>query len=394
MNDITELIKKYADEGLEQIILSKSFDATITKVKIRPVILKQKLAFQAESFRGAQVFHDNLQPSELPDFVLGLLEGPLHQGELHHKKADATILVSKKGTVTVKEKKRMQDRAEASADAEIPGWQPLLHNREKRTLLPEGRPVPFMRDLGIFTADGHVVKGMYDKYRQINRFLEFVEDVLTELPKDRTVNILDFGCGKSYLTFALYYYLTELNGYNVHIIGLDLKKDVIENCSRLAKEYGYEGLEFRTGDVADFKDDISIDMMVTLHACDTATDYALHRAIISGASVVLSVPCCQHEINSQAGSDVLEPLFRYGLIKERVSALATDAIRAELLTANGFKVQVLEFIDMEHTPKNILLRAVRKKTRDKKEEAAALARVEKMLGTLNVNQKLYSLLYF
>lgn len=393
MDEIIKLIGKYADEGLEQIILSKSFDATITKVKIRPVILKQKLAFQAESFKGAQVFHDNLTADELSEFVEKLLLGPLHQGELHHKNADATILVSKKGTVTVKEKKRAAVTRESAESAALPSWQPLLHNREKRTLLPEGKPVPFMRDLGVFTAEGRVVKGMYDKYRQINRFLEFVEDVLAELPKDRTVNILDFGCGKSYLTFALYYYLTELNGYNVHIIGLDLKKDVIEHCSRLAKDYGYEGLEFRTGDVADFKDDIRIDMMVTLHACDTATDYALHRAITSGASVVLSVPCCQHEINSQAASDALDPLFRYGLIKERVSALATDALRAELLTANGFKVQVLEFIDMEHTPKNILLRAVRKKNRDKKEESAALERCEKFMEQIGVNQKLYDLLY-
>ena len=391
MDEIKNLIGKYADEGLEQIILSKSFEASITKVKIRPVIIKQQLVFQAESFRGAQVFHDNLRSDELAGFVEKMLLGPLHQGELHHKNADATILVSKKGTVTVKEKKHPAVKQEQ--ENAIPAWQPLLHNREKRTLLPEGKPVPFMRDLGVFTAEGKVVKGMYDKYRQINRFLEFVEDVLTELPKDRTVNILDFGCGKSYLTFALYYYLTELNGYNVHIIGLDLKRDVIENCSRLAKNYGYDGLEFRTGDVADFKDDIKIDMMVTLHACDTATDYALHRAVISGASVVLSVPCCQHEINSQAASNALEPLFRYGLIRERVAALATDALRAELLTANGFKVQLLEFIDMEHTPKNILIRAVRRKNRDKKEEAAALKRCEDFMAEIGSGQKLYTLLY-
>ncbi len=388
MGDISEMIKKYADEGLEQMVLSNSSAADVSKVKIRPVILKQELKFQAEIFRGAQAFHENIAANELAARVEEWLTGPLHQGELHHKKADITVLVSKKGTVTIKEKKRKQ---EAAATA-FPVWQTPSHNREKRALLPEGKPVPFMKDLGVFTAEGKVVKGRYDKYRQINRFLEFVEDVLQELPKDRTVNILDFGCGKSYLTFALYYYLTELQGYDVHIIGLDLKKDVIENCSRLAKEYGYTGLEYRTGDVADFKDDIKIDMMVTLHACDTATDYALHRAISCGASVVLSVPCCQHEMNAQLKADTLEPLFRYGLIKERIAALATDALRAELLTAHGYKVQVLEFIDMEHTPKNILLRAVKKKNADKGAMAEAGLRAEKMMQELGVKLTLSELL--
>jgi len=388
MGDIAASVSKYANEELEQIILSNSSDAALSKVKIRPVLLKQELKFQAEIFKGNQAFHENLAAGELAGKVEEWLTGPLHQGELRHKKADVNILVSKKGTVTIKEKKR---KAEAENQA-FPAWTTPSHNHEKRALLPEGRPVPFMRDLGVFTAEGKVVKGRYDKYRQINRFLEFVEDVLQELPKDRTVNILDFGCGKSYLTFALYYYLTELQGYNVHIIGLDLKKDVIENCSRLAAEYGYTGLEFRTGDVADFKDDIKIDMMVTLHACDTATDYALHRAVVSGASVVLSVPCCQHEMNAQVKNDTLEPLFRYGLIKERISALATDALRAELLTAEGYRVQVLEFIDMEHTPKNILLRAVKKKNPDRKACADAKKRAEQMMQELGVKLTLNELL--
>lgn len=389
--EIIDVINKYANEGLEQIILSKSTDAELSKVKIRPVLIKGELKFQAESFRGAQAFHENLDAEALKDRVNQLLTGPLHQGELHHKNADVTILVSKKGTVTIKEKKRQNAPENTVTDGAFPQWATPAHNHEKKALLPEGKPIPFMRDLGVFTAEGKVVKGRYDKYRQINRFLEFIEDVLEELPKNRTITILDFGCGKSYLTFAMYYYLTELQGYNVKIIGMDLKKDVIANCARLAKDYGYDGLEFRCGDVADFKDDIQIDMMVTLHACDTATDYALHRAVTCGASVILSVPCCQHEMNAQLTSDKLAPLMRYGLIKERMAALATDAIRAELLTSQGYRVQVLEFIDMEHTPKNILLRAVKKKNPDKKTCTQAKERCDKMMQELGVELTLAKL---
>ena len=225
-------------------------------------------------------------------------------------------------------------------------------------------PVPFLHDLGVMTEDGKIVKTRTDKFRQINRFLEFIEDILPRLDRERELTILDFGCGKSYLTFAMYYYLHELKGYDIRIIGLDLKEDVIEHCGKLAEKYGYEKLTFLVGDIADYSGTDHVDMVVTLHACDTATDYALAKAVGWKADVILSVPCCQHELNGQlsgiSGGGNLAPVLDYGLLRERFAALATDGLRAKYLERSGYETQVLEFIDMEHTPKNILLRAVRR----------------------------------
>ena len=211
------------------------------------------------------------------------------------------------------------------------------------------------------TESGKIIRTRYDKYRQINRFLEFIEDILPELPTDRTVHIIDFGCGKSYLTFAMYYYLKVLKHYDIRITGLDLKQKVIEDCQALADRYGYDGLQFLCGDIADYNGTDEVDMVVTLHACDTATDYALYKAVKWHASVILSVPCCQHELNRKMQCETLSGAFQYGLIKERTAALMTDAMRGQLLEMKGYKTQLLEFIDMEHTPKNILIRGVKSK---------------------------------
>ena len=211
-------------------------------------------------------------------------------------------------------------------------------------------------DLGVMTREGKIVNSRYDKFRQINRFLEFIEDILPRLAKDREITILDFGCGKSYLTFAMYYYLHELKQYDVNIIGLDLKEDVIATCSKLSKKYGYEKLHFYRGDIASYEGVQQVDMVVTLHACDTATDFALAKAVNWGASVILSVPCCQHELNGQISNEELSPVFSYGILKERMAALLTDGLRAQMLEYAGYDTQILEFIDMEHTPKNLLIR--------------------------------------
>ena len=252
--------------------------------------------------------------------------------------------------------------ADLSGEALRKAWQQgLSHNRKKNYILEEGIPVPFLVELGVQTADGQVVHAKYDKFRQINRFLEFIEDVLPKLDRDRESVILDFGCGKSYLTFAMYYYLKELKGYPVRIIGLDLKADVIRRCSELAVRCGYDALSVSTGDIASYEGVERVDMVVTLHACDTATDYALEKAVRWGAKVILSVPCCQHELNRQMESGLFAPVFGYGIIKERMAALYTDALRAQILEYMGYRVQILEFIDMEHTPKNLLIRAVKKR---------------------------------
>ena len=260
-----------------------------------------------------------------------------------------TVLVSKKGQVTIRE--RACERVRAQAD--------LQHNRTRRYLLPEGTPVPFLVKLGVMTPEGKVVRARYDKFRQVNRFLEFVEDICPALEQGRELSVIDFGCGKSYLTFAIYYYLHEIRGYDLRVVGLDLKEDVIAHCSALAREFGYEKLTFQTGDIADFEGVDQVDLVVTLHACDTATDFALAKAVAWNARAILSVPCCQHELNSQIQNETLQPVLRYGLLKERMAALVTDGLRAALLEEQGYRVQVLEFIDMEHTPKNVLIRAVR-----------------------------------
>ena len=341
---VKEAVWSFFNENLERMILSNPLrPQELSKVKIRPVLMKEGLCFQAEEQRGAKAFHRNLSQEEGTDYVLGLLKKSFRQCELASSAQTGMILVSKKGKPSVKLKKRQ-------------GAVPVRinpHNRKKQYLLEEGIPVPFLVDLGVMTHDGQVVKSRYDKFRQINRFLEFIADVLPELPKDRPVRIIDFGCGKSYLTFGIYYYLKCLKGLDVRITGLDLKEDVIRHCGQLAKKYGYEDLEFLQGDIAGYEGGNQVDLVVTLHACDLATDYALEKAVSWGAKVILSVPCCQHELNRQMENELMAPVFGYGLIKERMAALYTDAIRA----------QILEFIDMEHTPKNILIRAVRRSGR-------------------------------
>lgn len=345
-------LKQLISSGLLDAVLSNPIKTeTLQKVKIRPVSHKGQTIYQIEEFTKTQAFHKNVSLEELTALFPSYFENRFRQGQLTLTGETAQILVSKKGAVSILRKK--------TKDAALPKL-PLSHNRTKNYILNEGTPVPFLIELGVMTKDGTVTKAKYDKFRQINRFLEFIQDVLPALPSDHPITILDFGCGKSYLTFAIYHFLKILHGKDVKIIGLDLKKDVIANCNRLAQKLGYTELTFLHGDIADYEGVDAIDMVVTLHACDTATDFALHKAIGWNASVILSVPCCQHELNKQIANASLAPFFKYGLIKERTAALFTDAIRANLLEAAGYQTQILEFIDMEHTPKNILLRAIRK----------------------------------
>lgn len=368
--EIKQALDLFLNESLERILMSNPTDSgKISRSRIRPLLMKGRLVFQAEEQAGKQAFHRNLDRDEAADYVTGLLDGSFRQAEIASGLGKALILVSRKGKVTVKVKQNPRTArilpAGNPASREPERAALLSHNRKKHYILEEGIPVPFLVDLGVMTKEGRVVNSRYDKYRQINRFLEFIEDILPNLDQDRESTIIDFGCGKSYLTFAMYYYLKELKGYPVRIVGLDLKEDVIEHCSRLGRQYGYEGLSFCHGDIASFEGVEKVDMVVTLHACDLATDYALEKAVNWGARVILSVPCCQHELNGQMENSLLRPVLQYGLIKERMAALYTDSIRAQVLEYRGYRTQILEFIDMEHTPKNILIRAVRQgKKRD------------------------------
>jgi SAM-dependent methyltransferase len=318
------------------------------KTIVRPVHLKDGLHYQFEAHYPGKVLHRNLQGHAASKHLEELLDGEYRQALLKTPEADVQLLLSKKGKAAMRK---------TAPTAKITAG-PQSHNRQKRRVLEEGTPVPFLVELGIMTPDGRVHAKKTDKFRQINRFLEMVQDVLEHLPQDREITIVDFGCGKSYLTFALYHYLMVQEERSINVVGLDLKADVIDFCSGLAKRLGYDKLTFLVGDIADYEGVQSADMVVTLHACDTATDAALAKAVDWGASVILSVPCCQHELFRQVNSEVLAPILSQGLLKERFAALATDAVRGQLLEALGYKVQMLEFVDPEHTPKNLLIRAV------------------------------------
>ena len=400
MEEIRQLLQAVLNIDFIRAVISNPREKEgIIKVKVRPLEKKGELLFQFESFTEKQAFHRNLAKEEAKEQFLEYAQ-QFRQIQIETVEEECTVLISKKGKVTVR-KKRRKEKAQA-AD--------LSHNRKKHYILEEGITVPFLKDLGVMTEDGKIVRTKTDKFRQINRFLEFIEDILPGLARGRELTILDFGCGKSYLTFAMYYYLHELRGYDIRIIGLDLKQDVISHCQELAVRYGYDKLTFLVGDIADYDGVDQVDMVVTLHACDTATDYALAKAVGWDAKVILSVPCCQHELNTRLGEmrgcegcqkngndltrkespvwEMLAPVLDYGLLRERFAALVTDGLRAKYLENSGYETQVLEFIDMEHTPKNILLRAVKKDTvnagadeRKNKRAAEEIDKCEEFLQT-------------
>ena len=372
----------FFSEQMEKMVCSnpRTKDGFI-KLQVRPVIMKEELRFQIEELTDKQAFHKNLDKQEAIGYVTSQLEALYRNAEIFSRLGSMNILVSKKNVITVKIKKKAVVNENQAGELSVL----LTHNRKKKYVLEEGVPVPFLADLGVMTKEGMVVKAKYDKFRQINRFLEFIEDILPRLNRDKQTTIIDFGCGKSYLTFAMYYYLRELKGYPVKIVGLDLKKDVIALCNHLSDKFGFDNLHFYQGDIAGYEGVDHVDMVVTLHACDTATDHAIAKAVKWGADVILSVPCCQHEINGQIESELLKPVLKYGLLKERISALLTDGIRAELLERAGYRTQILEFIDMEHTPKNIMIRAVKQGKQKQGQE------LEQMLQSLQIEPALYEL---
>lgn len=317
----------------------------LKRVKCKPIELKGQYLIQLEYQFERILKHENILLEDFGAKLDSLLE---QFRQIHAEFSEQTVQVqlSKKNKVLWK-----SDQQATAKQVD------LSHNRKKQYLLDTDKPYPFLIRLGVQTEDGKVKKQKFDKFKQINRFLEFIDDSLKHLPTDRQIRILDFGSGKSYLTFALYHYLKVEKGLDIRVTGLDLKKEVIEECNRIAKDLAYNDLEFLVGDINDYNDEQSIDMVVTLHACDVATDMALARAVRWGAKVILSVPCCQHELNRQLNTPALDVMLQHGLIRERFASLATDSIRAQILDLVGYEAQLLEFIDMENTPKNILIRA-------------------------------------
>ena len=378
MERLKNILEEQLTENLDQIIISNPRRMALAqKVKIRPVLLKEQLNFQVTEYKGKQVFHENYEKQDAIAYVIEQMEKFFGQMVLESTTKTVNVLVSKKGTVTIKQKVQKNEVKPKE----------LSHNRKKRYILEAGDAIPFLVDLGVQTKDGKIVNSRYDKFRQINRFLEFIQDIVENLPKGRELTIVDFGCGKSYLTFAMYHYLKVMKGFDIRVIGLDLKEDVIAYCNELKDKYGYEKMSFTTGDIASYTGVDAVDMVVTLHACDTATDYALEKAVKWGASVILSVPCCQHELNYQMKNEELSAVLKYGLLKERIAALITDGLRAEMLEQCGYDTQVLEFIDMEHTTKNILIRGV-KRTKEREinfekyDNCCKALHVDPMLGKL------------
>ncbi len=344
------------------------------RIKLQRILIRNQEVIQISSFTKQQVIHENIALDQIDMYLNNILDTSFMSLELYTQDYKYGYRRTKKGKILTNKVRQQSE------------FVVLEHNKKKQYLLEEGMIIPPLIDLGIMTPTGKIVKAKFDKYKQINRFLEMIED---EIQAETYLKIIDFGCGKSYLTFILYYYLTFVKKIQCDIIGLDLKKDVIQHCNKIAREYNYDHLHFIEGDISAFKNEEKVDMIVTLHACDTATDFALFHAIQMKCRYIFSVPCCQHEVNLQLKSNSILPISKYGILKERFSAILTDSIRAAILEYYGYKVQALEFVDWDSTPKNILLRAVY--SGHKKEESLHL--VKEWMKQLGFQQKLYELCF-
>jgi len=380
MEELNKAIDEIVKQDIIKLVISNKLNKDVKYNKITFVLKEDnvKQYYQIEKNTDKQAFHENINVNILGEKLLEYVTSNYKQVDAWSGTTTFDLKISKKGKVHLGKKK--SDNINLSNK---------VHNKEKNYILKEGMIIEPLIDLGIFTKEGRVVNSKYDKYKQINKFVEIIDDEIKK--KDfLELTILDFGCGKSYLTFVLYYYFVEIKKINVKMIGLDLKDDVINKCNDIAKRYNYENLHFELGDINGFKYDNKVDMVITLHACDTATDYALYNAVKWNSQMIFSVPCCQHEFNSQIKTDSLSILTKYGIVQERVSALMTDAVRANLLESVGYKTQLLEFIDISHSPKNILIRATKANIpKDKKEKA--LSEVNVLISDFNLNSTLFNL---
>jgi SAM-dependent methyltransferase len=381
MNELEQYIKMMVDADVKKMIISNPTRNT-NEFKKLVVEIKSGAKYQISKYTKTQVFHENLSKKDIASRCYELTEGLFKQINGMSDSEEHIILISKKGKATYKVKKKADDKVVLNKKA-LEG--------KKNYILEEGMKIPPLVDMGVFTSDGSVVKSKYDKYKQINRFIEILDDEISQ-GNITKLNVIDFGCGKSYLTFVVYYYLTKIKNIEVNMIGLDLKESVIKNCNEAAKKYGYDNLHFELGDINGYKTPFDVDMVITLHACDTATDFALYNAVMWNAKMIFSVPCCQHELNKQIKTENLNILSRYGIIKERFCALATDAIRANILECQGYKTQILEFVDFDNTPKNLLIRAVRRPTTPKSKIESAKKEIDSMIQEFGFAPTLYNLL--
>lgn len=381
MEELIKAIDEITQQEIIKLVISNKKNKNVEYNKINATLKEsnKNQYYQIEKYTDKQVFHENIDKDELKEKIMEYIKEDYKQLAAWSESTTFDLKISKKGKVFLGKKKG--DNAKLANKS---------HNKEKNYILKEGMIIQPLIDLGVFTKEGKVVSSKYDKYKQINRFIEVIDD---EVKKNdhKELTILDFGCGKSYLTFVLYYYFVEIKKINVKMIGLDLKADVIQKCNEIAKRYNYENLSFELGDINGFKYNNKVDMVITLHACDTATDYALYNAVKWNTKMIFSVPCCQHEFNAQMQSESLSLLTKYGIVQERVAALMTDAVRANLLEHLGYKTQLLEFIDIAHSPKNILIRASKGNISSEKREKA-LDEVNNLMNEFKLKPTLYNLL--
>lgn len=381
MEELKRTLEEVFKSEIIKIVISNKVkkDEKYNKIAINLKENNKNKFYQIEKFTDKQVFHENIKINEISDKVGELIFGNYKQMTAWSNNEIFDLKISKKGKIFLGKKKNDNSKIITKG-----------HNKEKNYILKEGMIIEPLIDLGVFTKEGKVVNSKYDKYKQINRFIEIIDD---EIKKNdyKELTILDFGCGKSYLTFVLYYYFVKIKNINVKMIGLDLKEDVIKKCNEIAKRYNYDNLHFELGDINGFKYNNKVDMVITLHACDTATDYALYNAIKWNSKMIFSVPCCQHEFNAQMKAEELSILTKYGIVQERVAALMTDSVRANLLECAGYKTQLLEFIDIAHSPKNILIRASKANISKEKKEKS-LVEVQNLMNTFSFEPTLYNLL--
>ena len=376
MENYIELLNEILSD-FNKIILSnkRNKNNQYNKIEIENKQLKQGNVFQFTKYTDKQSFNENIEDKQTClNKITDIFENEYKQINAFYNNQSIEIKASKKGKVFIS---KQTDKIERTSNTN--------HNREKNYLLKASQDIEPLIDLGVVTKEGKIVNKQYDKFKQINKFIEIIDNAVSELNKTE-VNIIDFGCGKSYLTFIVYYYLTKIKNIKANIIGLDLKQEVIEQCNIIALKYKYENLKFEIGDINGYTPKSPVDIVISLHACDTATDYALFNAIKWNVPVILSVPCCQHEINAQINNS-FNLLTKYGILKERFSALLTDGLRANLLETQGYKTQILEFIDLSHTPKNILIKAVKKG--NKKTD---LQELENVINNFEIKPTLYNLL--
>ena len=370
---ISELLSHIKNNNLAKIIFSniRNKELELDKVIAKPVNIKNDINIQFEYHYKRIIKHENIITADA-DKIKIMLE------ELFSLAKDISVItsdeiinikISKKFKVSINKKKT--EKKDISFE----------HNTSKEYFLDEKQKYDFLIELGIQNKDGKVVKSKYNKFKQINKYLEFIKQATTQLDSNKQITILDFGSGKSYLTFSTYYYLTEVLNMNVKIIGIDLKKEIIEHCNDIAEKLNFKNLSFIYGDVIDYENKDEIDMVISLHACNTATDIAILKALGWKAKVFFAVPCCQKEVNGQLNSDFLPFMLKHGIVKEKFSTLLTDSVRSEVLEAFGYKSDIVEFISAENTPKNQLIRAYKVSDNIGKDK---IVNLEKFTSSLNV----------